>query len=95
MLFKNSATLAAALSVISSVEGMPQALNERANRCNGDNLLNRFRNAKYSAAAISFCQTYIHSVTYSVVTVSTDAAQYVILYTTSLAIYALTNTDPS
>jgi hypothetical protein len=75
MLFKNGATIAAALAGLSSVEAKRQQLHERGTRCNGDNLLNRFRNAKYTSAALGFCQTYINSVTYSVATVSTDSAQ--------------------
>jgi len=75
MFVKNGAALVAALSLLASADAKRQQLNERGSRCNGDNLLNRFRGAKYSDAAISFCQTYINSVTYSVVTVSTDQAQ--------------------
>ncbi|KAJ9158023.1 hypothetical protein NKR19_g3724 [Coniochaeta hoffmannii] len=74
MFVKNGAALVAALSLLASADAKRQQLNERGSRCNGDNLLNRFRGAKYSDAAISFCQTYINSVTYSVVTVSTDQA---------------------
>lgn len=75
MFVKTSATLVAALSLLASVDAKRQVLQERGTRCNGDNLLNRFRGAKNSDAAISFCQTFINSVTYSVVTVSTDEAQ--------------------
>lgn len=75
MLFKNGATLVAALAGLSFVDAKRQQLHERGTRCNGDNLLNRFRNAKYSYAALGFCQTYINAVTYSVATVSTDSAR--------------------
>ncbi len=75
MFVKNSATLVAALSLLASVDARRQQLHERGTRCNGDNLLNRFRDVRYSHAAVSFCQTFINSVTYSVVTVSTDEAQ--------------------
>jgi hypothetical protein len=75
MFVKNGATFVAALALLASVDAKRQQLNERGTRCNGDNLLNRFRGAKNSDAAISFCQTYINSITYSVVTVSTDEAQ--------------------
>ncbi|OIW26625.1 WSC-domain-containing protein [Coniochaeta ligniaria NRRL 30616] len=74
MFVKNGATLVAALSLLASVDAKRQQLHERGTRCNGDNLLNRFRDHRYSDAAVSFCQTFINSVTYSVVTVSTDAA---------------------
>lgn len=75
MFVKNGVTLAAALSLLGSVDAKRHQLHERGSRCNGDNLLNRFRGDRYSDAAISFCQTFINSVTYSVVTISTDEAQ--------------------
>ena len=75
MFVKNGAPLVAALSLLASVDAKRQHLEQRGSRCNGDNLLNRFRDARYSDAAVSFCQTFIHSVSYSVVTVSTDEAQ--------------------
>ena len=61
---------ALALFAASVVEASP--LEARA--CNGNNLLNRFRDARYTSQAIAFCETYIHSVVYSTVTVTTDAA---------------------
>jgi hypothetical protein len=55
------------------VAGTPVAaaqLEERASRCNGDNLLNRFRNAKYAADATGFCRTFINLFAYETTTVS-------------------------
>jgi hypothetical protein len=73
MFVKNGATVVAALSLLASVDAKRQELHERGSRCNGDNLLNRFRHQ--SNSAVSFCQTFMNLVTYSVVTATTDEAQ--------------------
>ena len=61
---------ALALLAASMVEASPLV---EARACNGNNLLNRFRDARYTSQAIAFCETYISSVVYSTVTVTTDA----------------------
>ncbi|KAH8903346.1 WSC-domain-containing protein [Coniochaeta sp. PMI_546] len=98
MFVRNGATLVAAVALLASVDAKRQQLHERGTRCNGDNLLNRFRDHRYSDAAISFCQTYVNSVTYSVVTVSTDEAHVsspVTTYSTAYPSPLLTSSYPA
>ncbi|KAB5536295.1 WSC domain-containing protein [Coniochaeta sp. 2T2.1] len=86
MFVNSGAVVVAALSLLGLVDARQQ-LHERGSRCNGDNLLNRFRDARYSSIARGFCQTYINSVSYSVVTVSTDEAHVAFPVTTYSTAY--------
>ena len=71
------AAIGAAVLVALTAEAKPlQALEARA-RCNGDNLLNRFRDHRYSSQAVGFCQTYLDLFVTQTETVTAPAAEYV------------------
>jgi hypothetical protein len=66
--------LGAAVLLAALAEAKPlKALEERA-RCNGDNLLNRFK-GRYNYQAIPFCQTYLGLFVTETATVTADLAE--------------------
>jgi len=70
--------IGAAVLLALTVESTPlqthQVLEVRG-RCNGDNLLNRFRDNRYTSQAVGFCQTLLDLYTTQTETVTAAAAE--------------------